>query len=86
MLGSGATDITVASIAGFSTIAAAAMAAYAVLASMRNQKQPKIVELSHDEKDKMICELQQQVRTLEMEAKVWKKIALDRGEVPDFEA
>ena len=78
MLASDAADLGVAAITGIATIVAAALAAYAVIYSVRQQKKPKIVELSSDEKDALIVEEREARLRAEIEAKVWKEVALAR--------
>lgn len=80
MFGSDAADIGVAAITGIATIVAAALAAYAVIYSVRQQKRPKIVELSSDEKDAIIVEEREARLHAEIEARVWKEVALSRGD------
>lgn len=84
MWATAASDLGVAAITGIATIVAAALATYAVIYSVRAQKQPRIVEMSPDEKDRVLAlERDARIRA-EARLELLEQIALiDPKRLPD---
>jgi hypothetical protein len=84
ILAGGASEVASAAIAAFGAIVGAGLAAWAVTATARSQKRPKIVDLEDDEmRSRYMTEREARIRA-ETERDVWKQIALDsRNGLPD---
>lgn len=84
MVATAASDVLVAAITGIATIVAAALATYAVVYSVRAQKQPRIVEMSPDEKDRTLAAEREGRIRAEARLELLEQIALiDPTRIPD---